>query len=769
MSTVTLADSEHDGRPSVAPEPEPVAGKSPRAVVTRWALITGLGVVGGYLAVLLANSRHFYTDDTESQYAPLWVMLGRHLRAGELPLMVPERWMAGNYTMEEAGLFNPPQLLIDLIAPSVDNLVLLATVVKLLFSLVAALGVYRICLAYGSRASWAAVAGIAFPFSGWFLFFDEASWATSLSGIAWMLHAWASAVRYVRGPAGDRCRYRWSTRGYGPIPLFVFLYLTISVEYVFPAVEAALMLVAVAVGELVAQRGWRPVLRLAVVAGAAGMAGLMTYLPSMLSAGVSWRGATEIVNDNFLTVPWSESLNAGLPSAMPAFTSWWGYVQPMPVTYIAWFLIPATAFVDWRAARAAGRELVGVALFAIIFLMWAAGPGTMGPLRWPARVLPMVAVGLLILVCVLLGRFGTVRQCRSRVIAAALLIAVLWVRTCAADPQAVQWHVLSAVAVGVLGGAVVWLGIRRGSAAAAMLTAVVMIPIAYLQVHAAQPTPMGWNLPADRAQAEAAFPEFDGQTIQLGDRALIPPEERTLEGAYGSLVFGNYAADVDRNYVNGYTPNGYYWFGDMLCMRWDSSVCSDAFRRLFAPEPTTGLPPVDLMKLDRVVLQRALFPGVDAWSAPPGWKWVDYPGHERYIRVLEREQGLISTHNGRISVAQGVEAAAQAESWASSRVRVSSDAGGRVVFARLGWPGYRATLDGHPIPISTVAKTFVAVDIPAGTNAATLELSWRPPGWKVGIGSAIAGLLVLGVMQWLYLRSRRDVPAASAREAVVES
>ncbi|WP_227985323.1 hypothetical protein [Nocardia spumae] len=736
----------------------------------RWGTVTVLGVIAGYVAVILANARHFYTDDTESQYAPLWLMLGRHLREGHLPLMVPEQWMTGNYTMEEAGLFNPPQLLIDLIAPSVDNLALLATVVKLIFAIIAGLGVYRICLVYGSRAPWAAVAGIAFPLSGWFLFFDEASWVTSLTGTAWMLHAWASAVRYARGPAGDRSRYGGRGFGYGPIPLFVFLYLAISVEYVFPAVEAALMLVAVAVGELVVQRAWRPVVRLAVVSGAAGLAGLMTYLPAMLSATVSWRGNSQINNDRFLTVPWSESLNASLPSSMPAFTSWWGYVQPLPVTYIAWFLIPALAFVDWDRARRAWRELVTVALFSIMFLMWAAGPGTVGPLRWPARVLPMVAVGLLILVCVLLGRFGTVRDPRPRAIAAAVLIGLLWVRTFSADPHDVAWHVLSALAVAAVGGFAVWLAIRRGTGAAATVAIVAMFPIAYLQVSLVQPTPMGWNLPVHRAQAEAAFPEFDGVTLQLGDRGLLQPADKDLRGAYGSLVFGNYAKDVRRNYVNGYTPNGHYWFGDMLCMRWDSSVCPDAFRRVFTPEPSTGRAPVDLMKLDRVVLHRALYPDAGDQPPPPGWEWVDYPGHERYIRVLERQHGLISRTDGRVSDTRGVQATSLAESDRTSRVRVSSPDGGRVVFARLNWPGYHATLGGREIPVTEVSKSFVAVDIPAGTTAATLDLTWDPPGWTLGVAGAAAGLLLLAVMQWLYLRTRRRErdPAAVVEQEVAE-
>jgi len=735
---------------------------------------------------LLANSRHFYSDDTESQYAPLWVMLGRHLREGQLPLLMPDQWMSGNYTMEEAGLFNPPQLLIDLIAPSVDNLAVLATIVKLVFSIIAATGVYRVCLAYGGRAEWAAVAGVAFPLTGWFLFFDEASWVTSLSGTAWMVHAWASAVRYARGsgglPPGEpgrkgwtaTCR-RWVGLGGGPIPVFVFLYLAISVEYVFPAVESALMLVAVGMGECVYRRRWRPVARLAIVALCAGLAGLITYLPSMLSATVTWRGNSQINNDRFFTVPWSESLNASLPSTFPALDSWWGYVQPLPMTYIAWFLLPALVFIDWGRARAAWRELTGVGVFAIIFLMWTAGPGTVGPLRWPARVLPMLALGLLVLVCVLLGRFGTVANGRQRGVAAAVLIGLLWVRTFSADPHDVLWHLLSVAVVAGLGALAVHLGRTRGTAAAAALTIVAMFPIAYAQVRGVQPTPVNWHLPVSRSAARAAFPKFRGVTLQLGDRGLLAPEDRGLAGAYGSLVFGNYAKDLQLDYVNGYTPNGHRWFADMLCMRWDSSVCPDALRRMFTPEPTTGRTLADLMKLDRVVLQRAMFPAAGTHPAPPGWKWVDYPGHERYIWVLERVNGPVSTVDGRVTDAQGVSTTTISERDTASVVRVSSPRGGRVIFARLAWPGYHATLNGREIPFLAIEKSFVAVDIPAGTRNAVLAVSWRPRGWTIGAAAAALGLLGLAAMQWAYLRSRRttrpfnEMPVGPTERDLAES
>ncbi|MEC3953249.1 hypothetical protein VMT65_09435 [Nocardia sp. CDC153] len=703
-----------------------------------------MGVVAGYASVLSANPRHFYTDDTESQYGPMWVMLGRHMHEGRFPALVPWEWMSGNYAMEEAGLYNPPQMLVDWFAPEFDNLALYVTIVKLIFSIIAALGVFRVCLAYGARPPWATVAAIAFPLSGWFLFFDEASWATSLTGTAWMLHAWASAIRYVRSDSRSWTR--------GPIPVFVFLYLAISVQYVFPAVEAALMIAAVAVGEVVHQRAWRPSLRLLAVAACAGLAGLETYLPGMLSSPVTWRGNERVLNEDFLNVGWSESLNASLPSTVPAFTGWWGYVQPLPMVYIAWFLIPLLAFIDWSAMRQAWREHTGLALFALGFLMWTAGPGRIGPLRWPARVLPMLAVGLLVLVCVGLSRYGSFTDWRRRGTAAAVLIGLLFVRSFCAAPHLVIRHLVATAVVAALSAALVWLARTRGVAAACALAIVAMFPIAYDQVRVQSPTPMSYHFPEKRSDMTSAFPHFDGVTLQLADRALVPPAEQSITGAWGSLAFGNYAKNMHLNYVNAYTPIGYRKFSKLLCMGWDGSTCPAAFGAAFSVEPTTGRSYVDLMKVDRVVLQRAQYPDAGDHPAPPGWKWVDYPGHERYIWVLEREDGPISTHNGYIADARGVTISPIGRDSMNSHLHVTSETGGQIVFARLAWPGYRVTLDGHDIGFHTIAGTFVAVDIPPGTENGELVVSWRPPGWKIGIATALLGLIGLGFLHWVYRR-----------------
>ncbi|WP_312037015.1 hypothetical protein [Nocardia flavorosea] len=706
--------------------------------------MTALGVVAGYAAVLLANPRHFYTDDTEAQYVPLWLDIGRHLREGKFPGVAPEEWMAGNYLVEgQASVFNPPQLLIAFLAPSFDNLAVLATLVKLAYSIILALGVFRVCREYRAHPAWAAVAGVAFCFSGWLLFLDQASWVLGLAGTAWLTHAWASGVRYARGRSG-------------PVPVFVFLFFAITVGYVWPGIESALMIVAVAAGEWVYQRTPWPAVRVLLAAGCAGAAGLMTYLPGILSADVTWRTADDMINnDGFMTVPWSESLNASLPSTLPSFNSWFGLIQPMPMVYIAWFLIPALAFIDWKATAQTFRASAAAVIFAGFALMWTAGPAAFGPLRWPARVLPMLALALLILCCILLSRHGALTNWRLRCGIAGGLVLVLLARSVSSAPSNRIWtHIGAAAAVAVLGVLILLLYAKRGRTAACAALLASIAPIAYYQVDSTYPHPMSWNLPESRSEAQALFPDFDGTTLQLGNSGIFPGDAKDLTGVYSSLVVGLYAADLGLDYVNGYTPIGHDAFSQRTCMRWEGSTCPEAFDKIFAPEPVTGVPLVDLMKVDRVTLMRLVYPDARDTPPPPGWHWVDYPPNDKWIWVLERDTGPISTDNGRIAHTAGVEAVSVSETENTSTVRVTSEHGGRVTFARLAWPGYRAELDGREHDYEALDDIFVSVQIPPGTENAELMITWRPPGMYLGLATFVLGLIGIGVLQLLYIRNR---------------
>ncbi|CCQ14424.1 Hypothetical membrane protein [Rhodococcus sp. AW25M09] len=717
-----------------------------------WGAVVAAVVVTGFIAILAVDSRWFYVNDTESGAIGNWLQLGRIMREGNLfPSLVLDQWMAGNYPVEgQGGLFNPVQMAINYASPSIDNLNFLAIAVKLGFSLILATGVYRVAMTYGARPAWAAVAGASAPFVGFTLFFEQPAWITSLMGAAWVMQAWASGVRYARGYSG-------------PVSTFVFLYLAISIGYVHAALMAGVVVACIAVGEYVDVRRWRPVLRILAVGIAAAGCGAITFLPGILTASVTYRSGSEgVTNDNFLTAPWSETLTSIIPSSISSIEGYSGETTYAPITYIGWFVLPILAFVAWRAVPGVLRQLSTPIVLLIVLLLFTAGPSAIGPLRYPARLLPFVALISLILVSVLISRFGTVRMVRPRLIAAAVIVVVMVLRAASSGPQFTNRHLVAGLLIISVGAIGVYLARRFGQRAVAVLVLITIVPVATYQVAAYSAPFAKWWLPTSQAQAKAEFPQWEGVTLQFGQLNLTGQLSATNEHdpslPWHSQVYGNYAKVLDSDYVNAYTPVGYEKFGDLLCFEFEGSTCRDSFTNAFRIEPYTGRTYVDLMGVDRVVLQQALYPRADLRPPPDGWQWVDPPTTTAgQIYVLERTDGPVSDVQGRIVATVDAMARSEGFSATSERARVTSAEGGSVVFSRLAWPGYTATLNGETLQTKGLADIFLYVDLPPGTENADLELTFRPPGERLGLAAMAGGVMVLIGLVVLDVRRRRNV------------
>jgi hypothetical protein len=703
-------------------------------------------VLVGYLLILVQNRTFFLQDDSESGAIPNWLYIGDRLHQGSLPILSPDSWMAGNWTVEgQNSLWNPVQLAIYYVAPMVNRLDLYAAGVKGCFAILLALGVYRVALAYGARPVWAAVVGAAMPFSGWVLYYDSATWVTSLFGLAWMTHAWASGVRYARGQSG-------------PIPVFVFTYLTLSIGYVHSAIGIALISACVLVGEGLRSRSWVPAAKVAAVATAAALCGLITFLPGFLTSSVTWRVIGTATNTNLFTAPWSESLNAAIPVALPAIRGFSGSeVQKAPVSYIAWFVLPVLAFVDWGRARRLVRELSGLLMLLVVMFIVTAGPSQLGPVRWPARMLPLLSVTVLVLIGVLLSRMVSLSAWRSKAVIAVVLVVISVLRSASALPKGIGAFALWGLALLIASILVIALGRRFGVTPAAVAVLVSILAVVWVQV-GQFPSNLGvsqWHMPVSRSAAKANFPRYQGVTLQLGQRAPVTTLAEA-QATWRSLVIGNYARTLGLDYVNSYTAVGHQRFSSLLCMRWEGGTCSNAEKDLFAVDPTTGLTYADLMGLDRVVLTKNSFPNARAAGAPPGWYFVNRPDPLAWI--LERTTAR-QVRPGRVVASPGVMVTQVAPSRDTAEsMTVSSTSGGPVVFSRLLWPGYTATLDGRPVPVGSVRGVFVTVSVPAGTEAARLSLSFRPPGMTLGLVLAALGvalLVVLVILELGFWRRRR--------------
>jgi hypothetical protein len=77
----------------------------------------------------------------------------------------------------------------------------------------------------------------------------------------------------------------------------------------------------------------------------------------------------------------------------------------------------------------------------------------------------------------------------------------------------------------------------------------------------------------------------------------------------------------------------------------------------------------------------------------------------------------------------------------SVELRVDSPVAGWLVLSDVYYPGWRARLDGQPVPLRRANYTFRAVSVPAGEH--TVEMLFAPRTWYLGLTLSVATWLVL--------------------------
>ena len=82
----------------------------------------------------------------------------------------------------------------------------------------------------------------------------------------------------------------------------------------------------------------------------------------------------------------------------------------------------------------------------------------------------------------------------------------------------------------------------------------------------------------------------------------------------------------------------------------------------------------------------------------------------------------------------------------------------------LGWPGWTATFAGHSVPVGRDSAGLLTVQLPAQASG-RLELSFEPPGLKVGVAAALLGLVGALALGWFGRRRRFDDDAEADAEA----
>lgn len=721
------------------------AGNRTRRTVDRlrgapdWLTAIGVGLLAALIGVIpqWRGTFFYYIGDNVESFIPLWHRFGTALRAGEWPGFAPAAWAGGNSVGEAAyGIFNPVTLANAVLVSHFDDLSLAAAVVMVQFLGLLAAGVYLLARGYGAHRGPAVLVAIAVPFSGFTLWYEAAGWPAGLMAFTWVTHFWWSARRHACGRTG-------------PIVPFVFGALAMTTGNPYAALGLVLVLTGLGV-ELLVQRRYARLVHLAVVGACVGSLALLVFLPLLGAGPVTDRQQlAAIANDTFFVPDLGDLAAASSPTYLPSILNWNGaLLEQLPSTYLAWFVLPLLPWLRWADLRTRRLSLTSLGVTGGAYLLATLGPSNLWLFRWPLRLIEYLYLVVAVLFAVALSAGLATDRVRGRGVASAAIVALGGYLSWAVQPGMHRLHLAGVVGVGVLVALTVlaWSRYRMPGLVAVVLVGTV--GVVFLQTTVFPPGPDAPGAPHDLSELRSGASVYEGTVLQLAGLAGVTTDQTSDD----ELLFGNLPRVAGVESVGAYTGIGFREFTSELCLDYRGGTCPEALDRLWEPAGDgVPVPLVDAMGVSTVVLQRSMFPAQAGAEPPPGWEVAE---RTDVRTVWVREEPLDG--DGRVTWASaGVEVLGASAEPRREEVRYRADGDGRVLFARLAWPGYAATVDGQEVDVIDGPAGLLLAEVPEG--AGTLVLTYRPPGLALGAAVAgVAGLVILGQAVVWHRQRRRS-------------
>lgn len=697
---------------------------SDRRRVLLWWLASAVAVVVVAADRVRVTRRYFFVDDTQLGAFGQWYDIGRRLLAGEWTILDPGSWQGGNFLAEQQwGLWSPLTWLVGLGSQVQDNAALYSTGIKIVFLLLLQTAVFGLARSYGASAPWAAVAGLSAVVGGQTMYMDAPSWVTGLSGAGLFVLTWWMMRRHL-----DEGRSPWA--------YFVAAYLLISLGYIFAVIALVFLFLALLVEAWWVARDRTRVVRVLGLGVYSGLLTIFVYLPGILTAPVTERGSTGIANDQFLGLDLGDLAAGPAATGLSSVAGYWGPIAPAPLQYLGWFL-PLLVVVG-VALRREWRGLVVVGVVALCTLAMVLGPSVVGPLRYPARMLPYLVICLAVAFAVLATKAWPHVVDRSRAAAALGLSGLsLWLAW-SAQPDNTRWLVLGGL-VQLTALVVMFVVSARGRASqaparAAAVAIVATVLLLNLQMHVARSAPLGdFGAPASVAQVQEIQDDVDTGVFTVGDMYGLQNDVQ----AWDETLLANVWHVTDLDVASVYTVLPHRELASRLCVDLRGVTCPEAYDNLFE-EQADGSRIVDDMHLNTVIVWR----GVDADGDPleepevhDGWSL-----EEGDATWTVRRDDPVAPAGG---VTRTVDATVSDVDVRDTEVTFTVDAvdgrAGEVVLSRIDWPGYR--VDGAREAEPTQGY-LLTVEVTPDDVGREVTVSFRPPGWPVELASAVLAVIV---------------------------
>lgn len=676
----------------------------------------------------LINSRFYFFDDVQHQYLYVTRDMGRLLSTGEWPWLSLELWQAGNYLVEYyVGAMNPLTLLQAWHLYHVADNHLAAFLFALPHILAAGIGTFLLVRRLTGDPRIACLIGFCIAANNYSLYWNAASWHVALVAFAWLPLAWYLVLKAAY------------SRLYFCLAILCFAHI-VSAGSPQGALAAGMLFAMIFVEQGIL-REWRPMLLtgLVVVLGAALAA--PSYFPL---AGVIRESArpSGVFNNGFL-VPLLSDL---LQFANPAYLSRSPFTLPLipiPSFYAAWFALPMLFFIRWEGIdwRRSGA-ITGFA-GALLFLLAALGPEQIGPIRWPLRFVPYAHMTFLVGLAVLMSQTKCLITFR-RIWLVLGMLALQGFMAWQQVPEEWDTHVL--VFIFLFVAVRIFAALRNadsdGKSTFFLLGVSLLI---FVWTHCNFQDSRGWFqdweeprhivLDSEPTEQEMTYSLYVGNTKFFN----------MLPGFVDEYKSGSTALAQGIRSVNGYSPIGHLALSRFACFGAKGESCPSLLAKILSREAQTGESYANLFRINRIVVRTQGGKFLPTSWKPEGWHAIA-PGQwtQTFLRDKHGPQlpGTVSFASPQVHV-EHVELLGTRQ----EKARLAFDTnfkGGLLVFARLWWPNYQATLNGQPLETFALDDLLVAVRLPATAQNGVLEISYHPRGLREGL--LVSGLSLFALL-----------------------
>ena len=730
-----------------------------------------------FLALILyaIHPAFFVRDDFQLQYLPGSREVARAWTSGELPLLSRYSWLCAGLGAEyQFAVFSIFRALLDVLVWLLPlSLTGRGAFLFIVHAAVAAAGAYRLARHYGAEVGPSFMVALVAGLNGWILWWGT-TWFPGIASFAWLPWYWLGLRRMVEDRQSCLSRSSGSdgASGQAGLPVLHFsgaavaLYLLVSAGWPY----AVLMAVAVGAMHVLAalvRRQWRAALQMC----AASLLGLGLAAPAVLMLLEYFPYTARESVATLVERMWFVPPAGFFGLVVPAFSAEWEVFAgalPHPAVELLGAFVPLAALVAAARRDFVRRylpELMLLILLVVLMLLPSAGP-----FRWSFRWLPLFHLLLAIL--------GAVALERRAAKAALALVAVTAVAAIAfgREPEATLLHAAILAAL-----CVIWLFVDHAAMPAAVTAAMILLTFATFSKRGEVPI---WEYdeallspgvlhPARRYLAMYGF----DQTVAADARG------RDTRGLLAELRPGNIPMLAGVKFINGYSPLG------LAAMRnvFDVDVHGPMNPRraeLFLRYETGPNELLHQLGVDGLIVPETMARRHAQILARNGWRPAARVAN---ALVLHRERIHSPVFKAAIAVKTGNEQQAYAAIFnrrtpqlpvvlyvgrASGRpadsqptlhrywqrdlreveegrnqtiVRFEDKGPGTLLVFRRAWlPGWRATVDGKPVPVLRANMIMPAVEVPP--DGFVVRLYYRPASLVAGLAIAALSLVVLAVV-----------------------